>query len=175
MARRKGRRKFRRYLKGQIHTQVSLGTLAAKTGLRDAVDDSVLERTWCSSIKCTHAMNTFTPAADAGPIQIYLAHSDYSLAEIEEWIENAASWNAGDLRTQEIARRKIRYIGTFPGPFSNDDVVVLNDGKPVTTKCGWMLITGQTLAFVYYNVGVAALSGTNPDVIAQGHANLWPA
>ncbi len=59
-------------------------------------------------------------------------------------------------------------------PSSSNQHVSMNDGKPVTTKCGWMLQPGDSLALWYYNAGSAAVATTVPTVTTMGHANLWP-
>ncbi len=171
----KGRGKMGRYIKGNVDEQLSLGTLAAKTGVKDTGDDTVINKTWLSSVKATYSVSDLTLGANDGPIAIYLAHSDYSLAEIEEYIENTGSWDAGDLVSQEVSRRKIRYVGSFG---TNLDATsfseVLNDGKPIHTKCGWYLEAGHTLVICYYNAGTSALGTTVATAQVSGHANLWP-
>ncbi len=174
---RKGRgRKFREYLRGQIDLQVDLGTLAAATGLKTSVGDTVSNRAWVSSIKCTYSMGNVTPAAGVGPIAVYVCHSDYSLSEVEEFIENLNSWSTGDVvASREIAKRFIRYVGVIGQLASSaSEVTTMNDGKPVHTKLGWHVNNGQTLSFVTYNLGSAAFATTDPDVDIMGHANLWP-
>ncbi len=169
------RRRFRKYLKGQLDTTQLLGTLAAETLISKAVTDSVTEKAWVSSIKAIWTMTNFTPAATSGPITFGVAHSDYTSAEIEEWLESSGSWDAGDLRSQEIARRKIRQVGTFEAPSAATDTARFNDGRAITTKCGWMLQTGQTLRFWWYNEGSGAVGTTDPTCHVNGHANIWPA
>ncbi len=172
----KGRgRRFRKYLKGQIDVDQLLGTLAAETLFSAAVPDTVVEKAWCSSVRAAYSMLNYTPGPTIGPITFGVAHSDYTSAEIEEWIESLGSWDAGDLRSQEIARRKIRMIGTFENPSSVSDTARFNDGRQITTKCGWMLQTGQTVRFWWYNEGSGALATTDPTCHVSGHANLWPA
>ncbi len=149
-------------------------TLAPSTGNTEAFDETVNERTLVSSVVATYSMNNFTPVASAGPVLVLLAHSDYSSAEIEEFIENTGSWDEGDLVNQEIASRKIRKIGVFETIGDVTDEVVLNDGKPVKTKLNWILNQGQTLQMMGYNLGTAAFTTTAPVVRADGHANLWP-
>ncbi len=173
---RKGRRRFRRYLRGAIQNAFNLGTLAGTTGIVNAVDDVVTEKTWISSVKATWALEDLTQAAGDGPIEVFIAHSDYTLAEIEEWIESTASWDQSDLVGQEVAKRKIRRVGAFgANSASAGNTLVLNDGKPITTKCGWMLMTGQTVNIVAFNAGSSALGTTDPALLTSGHANLWPA
>ncbi len=170
--RRRKKRKFRPYLKGQIEIDLALGTLAADTAVTEAVGDTVTEQAWLSSVKCVYALQDFTATTGDGPIVVGVAHSDYTQAEIEEWIENSSSWERYDLIAQEVAKRKIRRIGTFQQLAAAENTEVLNDGRPITTKCGWMLGTGQTVQFWAYNVGLALQTGSQVQI--RGHANLWP-
>lgn len=168
-----GRRKFRAYLKGRVDITLPLTALGTKL-VKSAATAGVLDETaWLSSVRATYTLTDFTAAAGDGPIYVGVAHSDYSNLEIEAWIENAGSWTRGDKISQEIGRRKIRQVGIFDSPDTVDDQVHLNDGKPITTKCGWMLQTGQTVRIWAYNSGVGTLT-TGSAVIVLGHANLWP-
>ncbi len=166
------KRKFRPYLKGQIEIDLPLGTLAGDTAVRELAGDVLTEQAWMSSVKAMYGLQDFPATTGDGPIIIGLAHSDYSLVEIEEWIENLASWERFDLIGQEVAKRKIRRIGTFAQFAATDDLQVLADGRQITTKCGWMLGTGQTVQFWAYNAGLALTTGSQVQI--RGHANLWP-
>lgn len=173
----KGRgRKFRRYLKGKIDERLVITSLTTLDVTVEAVDDTVVEPAWLTSVKATYALAAWTPVLNAGPIVIGVSHSDYSAAEIEEWIENSGSWNQSDLVNQEIAKRKIRQIGVFqPEVASASTVVTLADGRMITTKCGWLLSEGMTVKFWAYNSGTVDVSAaTAASVNIQGHANLWP-
>ncbi len=177
LAKRKGRRKFRRYIKGNIDETQLLGTLATKTGIKNDITDNVDDTTWVSSIDAIWSMSNFTNIANAGPIMVGISHSDYTLAEIEEWIELTTGWSQADLRSKEISQRKIRRVGIFGYRGTGGtpaDFQYLNDGKLVHTKCGFMIAEGQTVGLWYYNMGSAALATTDPSVLTQGHANLWP-
>lgn len=172
------RRKFRRYLKGKLDERLLLSTLAAKTVVGANATGVLEEKAWLSSVKALYSLNDFTQIVDVGPIMIGLAHNSYSDAEIEAWVENeAGSWAAGSEVAQEIAKRKIRQIGIFMVPVgaTTGDIVTLNDGRPIRTKCGWMLQTGDTVKLWVYNTGLAAVATTVPKVVQIGHANLWPA
>ena len=168
------RRKFRKYLKGQVDHNLALGTLGAKTVIRTNVGDTVNERTFVSSARLSWSMDNYTKAATDGPILVGIAHGDYTAAEIEGWLENSDSWNEGNLVQQEISKRKIRLVGTFESPVDSAAASRLNDGKPITTKLGWILLQGQTISVWAYNLGSSAIGTTDPNVRAQGHANLWP-
>ncbi len=169
----KHKRKYRKYLKGQIDSHVALGTLAANTLVSVMFADTLTEKAWLSSVDASWSLDDFTQGADRGPILVGVAHSDYADAEIEAWVENISSWQGNDLVNQEIARRKIRRVGIFPMQTSEPSAV-LNDGESIHTKCGWQLYTGQGLRLWAYNMGSAALATTDPDMGTQGYANLWP-
>ncbi len=172
--RRRSRKRFRKYLRGQIDSQIPLTTLGANTLVGQDANDVLEEQAYLSSVKLAWALQGFTPTGDAGPILVGVAHSGYSDAEIEEWIENLASWEIGAPRNQEIAKRMIRRVGVFFAPAQATETARLNNGMPIRTKCGWTLATGQTVRMWAYNTGSSAVATTVPDVTVQGHANLWP-
>ncbi len=169
------RRKFRKYLKGVINVENDFAGLGAKAVNSTDFPDVVIEKTWCSSIVASWTMANWTPTANAGPILFGVAHSDYTNAEIEEFIENVDSWNEGNLVQQEIAKRKIRIIGHFSAPESAAHDSVFEHGRKVRTKIGWMLETATTLQLWMYNTGTNSVATTTPTIDGRGHANLWPA
>ena len=163
-----------RYIRGNIDLDFALGTLAAQDVVVSAVAGVVAERTLVSSIVATYAMQGYTVTDNVGPVVVGVAHSDYSDAEIEAWIEQqTGSWSEADLPAREVASRKIRRIGSFSPPLSIASTA-LNDGKPMKTKLNWILNVGQNLKFWAYNQGSVAIGTTDPDVHVTGHANLWP-
>ncbi len=170
------RRRMSRYIRGEVDEELALGTLGAKTLIAAGFDSSVTERTFISSLKAIWSVTAVTPSTTAGPIMVGVAHSDYSAAEIEQWIENSGSWSEADQIGQEIGRRKIRKVGIFrfQGAAGITSVAVLNEGKPLTTKLGWILTTGQNIQAWAYNLGTGAFATTDPAVDIQGHVNLWP-
>ncbi len=170
------RRKYRRYLRGDIDIENALGTLLTRDVISQLNGGVVAERTFVSSVKATHTLQDFALDGNDGPISIGIAHSDYTDAEIEAWLENAGSWDEGNKIQQEIARRKIKLVGTFEGLGAAAEITqifALNDGKPILTKLNWILTTGQTLRFWAYNAGASTLA-TGSSVFSRGHANLWP-
>ncbi len=164
-----------RYIKGNINELVNVGTLGASTVISAVFDNVVDERTLITSIVATYSVDGWTPAADTGPLVVGVAHSDYTDAEIQEWFTQTTSWDEGNKISQEINSRKIRTIGTFQTPSDvATESLVLNDGKPIKTKLNWILTQGQTLSLFVFNAGTAAFATTDPDVRAEGHANLFP-
>ncbi len=164
-----------RYIKGNVQNTLDLGTLAAKTLISVQMGQTVEERTLISSIECTWSLADLTDAIGVGPIAFGVAHSDYTDAEIEQVLELTGTWKEGDLIAQEVAKRKVRRIGTFQSSVadSQGDSVV-NDGKPIKTRLNWILTTGQTLSIWAYNEGDAAVATTDPDLTVLGHVNLFP-
>jgi len=174
VAKHTGKRKYRRYLKGSVGQRITVGTLAAQTLVSVINSDVVTERAWLSSVMVRWSLENVTAGSNIGPLLVGVAHSDYTDAEIEAWVENSLSWKESDLVGQEVARRKIRRVGVFETPQAVEDAVVLNDGKPIRTKCGWYLATGQSVRWWAYNMGQAAYATSSPNVAMEGHANLWP-
>ncbi len=156
-----------RYIKGAIEHEMAIGALASKDVVATLLDEVTTERTRVNSVKATYSLREAT--ADEGPIVVGLAHSDYTGAEIEAFIENTGSWGEGDLVAQEVARRKIKIVGVFD--FSGV-VNELNDGLPIYTRLGWVLTTGQTLRTWAYNQDESSPITTGADLMMLGHANL---
>ncbi len=152
-------------LKGTFDETQAMGALANATGILAVLTDSVDVESFLLSVEATYALRDHTPAE--GPIEIYAAHSDYTLVEVEEFIENTQSWSRGDLRQQEIGRRKIRRVGVFSGLDTDE---VLNDGKPLKTALKWSCVQGAGMNYcIYNNSGAALTTGTTFE--AQGH--VW--
>ncbi len=163
---------MKRYLKGNVDENVILTDLAAATLVSSDFDETPEQDTLVSSLVASYSIDNLV--AGQGPIIFGVAHSDYSDAEIEEFIENTGSWDQGSKIEQERAKRLIRKIGTLvgtQGTGTND--VQFNGGVPVKTKLNWRLNTGDTLNLWAYNISATALSTSVPVLRAHGHANLW--
>ncbi len=166
-----------RYIRGSVDEELSIGTLAATTLISTPFDNTVIERTLVSSLVAVWGIDDWTPAAGDGPLQVGLAHSDYSSAEIEAWIEATSSWSESDKISQEVNSRLVRTVGILVSPSAVGDGSGgsrLNNGNPIKTKLNWILNTGQTLRVWAYNTGSSAFATTVPIMRVQGHANLWP-
>lgn len=171
--RRRRNTNFNNYIRGRIDEQLSTATLAAKTLVSAAFDEVTRETCRVGSIVATWAMSDLTAGAGIGPLQVGVAHSDYTDTEIEEVIENTGSWDKGDKIAQERANRQIRTIGTFRAATTAVGDAVLNAGRPLRTRLNWLLTTGDTLRVWAYNQGSNPVATTVPIVTLQGHANLW--
>lgn len=155
-------------LKGNVDEAVALGALAARDVVKADFDEGVDEEAFLTSIEATYTLEGHT--AGEGPIMFGLAHSDYSDAEIEEYIETTTSWQRGDLVAQEKTRRRIYIIGTFAGDAVTEK---FNDGKPVKTKLKLPVISSARLSLWAYNLDANVLT-TGSQVLANGHCWIAP-
>ncbi len=163
-----------RYIRGNVNEDITFATLAGVTLNAAAFDETVQERTLASSIVARYTLSNWTDIANVGPILIGVAHSDYTAAEIEEYLEATGSWDEGNLQQQEVGQRKVRRIGVFKSPQSAADNAVLNEGNPIKTKLNWILNQGTTLDLWVYNMGTGTVATTTPVCHVEGHINLWP-
>ncbi len=162
MVKHKGRRAP--ILKGNVGEVQALGTLASNTLIGSLFDEVVNERSFLLSLNAIWSIEDLV--AGDGPVLVGVAHGDYTDAEVEEVIENANSWNRGDLVQQEVARRKVRQVGTFMGGGES----VLNEGRMIKTPLKFIVNQGQTLRLWAYNASSATLN-TGAIVTLAGH--VW--
>ncbi len=170
------RSNFSKYISGSIDHRLQIGsTLAANTLVGSNIAQVTVDTCRISSIKCSYSLNNLTPLQNMGPIIVGVAHSDYTDAEVEQWLETAGSWDRGNTSAREQRSRMVRQIGRFSiGPDgSAADAHVLNGGRPIKTKLNWLLTEGQTVKFWAFNAGSVANATTNPNFEIQGSANLW--
>lgn len=131
-----------------VADNLAASTLVSGTFTQTVVDDMYLVSV---DIICSYRAG----AAPSGPVMVGLAHSDYSDAEIEAWVELTDSWDTSNLTEQEIRRRKIRRIGTFAGASVSE---TLNDGKPIRVPLRFRVEESKTLKFWVFNQSGAALN-----------------
>lgn len=92
--------------------------------------------------------------AGEGPIMVGVAHSDYSVAEIQECLTSNAL-DTGDMISTERSRRLVRDVGQFSNAGTNE---VLNDGRPKRTKVGITTPTGFDYSMWAWNKSGATLT-----------------
>ncbi len=166
------KRNMGKYLKGNIDDEVTITSLASKDVVGAAPDETVAQRTRLTSVVVGATLNDYTAVAGAGPIVVGIAHSDYTDAEIEEYLETTGQWDEGNLVAQEHGRRKVRVLGEFAGL---DQAEGLFDGRMRKFKLNWLLNDGDGLRLWAYNSGDQNVSGSGtPTVVLNGHANLFP-
>ncbi len=93
--------------------------------------------------------------AGQGPVVVGCAHNDYTDVEVAENLNTTGMEDPGDLPAKEQGRRLVRRAGQF-SVVSTDEV--LNDGKPVRTRLGFVITDGFSLAFWAQNKSDAPLT-----------------
>ncbi len=107
--------------------------------------------------------------AGEGPIDVGLADSVYSVAEIREWINAEPTREYGVAAEQ--AKRRCRLFGTFSG---NETEETLNDGLPIRKRMFIRGIAGQPIADIWANNNTGATLTTGAVVSFQGtHWGRW--
>ncbi len=169
MPNKSGSRKRSSVRKGAVDDSLALGTLAANVAIKSDFSEVVDEKMFALSIESTWSLNGITPGE--GPIVVGIAHSDYTSAEVEEFLENqGGGWSQGDQTAMEIGRRKIRVVGAFQAALQDE---VLNDGRPIKTKLRFTLATGKTLSAFAFNKSDGGLT-TGGIMKNIGHVWLKP-
>lgn len=172
MAKKKGghwrkARMMRGYRKLPFSDLLAGGTLASEDVTAAAWVEVMTETRLISTIDFLLGWRDFTPGN--GPIEVGIAHSDYSAAEIEEALESTGSWDEGDLVAQEQAARKVRRLGILAIDSADG---VWNDGRRGKVRLNWRIDTGDTLQTWIRNRAGAPLI-TGGEVTLDGWVNSW--
>ncbi len=162
------------YRKVQIEEQMGLTTLATKTALAAVIVGAPNDTVRVSSVKLNNVWDDMTgtggTANEDGPLLIGVAHGDYSVTEIKEFLEASTSIDFGDKIAAERTRRLIRVIGTLSAMQISDPA----NGGLRKIKLNWLLEEGSTLNIWAFNTGGSSLT-TGSQLNVSGHANVWKA
>jgi len=154
MAARKGkRRRSAGFRVVRVKGSVALATLANLTVVKASLFVNGGQRQFIIAADLTWTLMNAT--ATEGPFYCGLAHNDYTVAEIKEWIESGAGVETNQIE-QEKNRRLCRDSIVFSGVGTEE---VANDGKPKRTKVRFHVEDSQELAFWVYNDSDATLAG----------------
>ncbi len=159
---RKGRSGYR-YL--PVDEILTVGNLTTKDVIANDYSATVDADTYMMSAKLMWGLEGAT--VGDGPMVVGLAHNSYTAAQIEEAIEASASWDQGDKIANEHRRRLIRTVGIFPLVAADE---VLNDGRPIRTKLGFVCQIGTTLKTWAYNPSTGTIA-TGIVINATGGVN----
>lgn len=162
MAKKASRKRSFRLRRVRLTPELGLSTLGSDTAIVGSAVGSSTAQYRVKSLKGTWSIVGLT--AGEGPVTIGIAHSDYSVTEIKECLEAAASISPGDKIAQEQANRLVRIVGTLDGGRTT-----LNDGRPVSTKLNWLITIGQGFNLFAYNEDQASLT-TGATVTFSGDA-----
>ncbi len=136
-----------------FNTSQALSTLAQDTALATNVTGTLVDPLFVISMDYKAAIRALTPTE--GPIEIGVAHGDYSVSEIIEALSAGQSITGRSVNKieQERRKRQVRSLGFFSGETADD---ALDDGQTKRVKLGWVIGTGKTLNFFEINRGSAA-------------------
>ncbi len=93
--------------------------------------------------------------AGEGPIIVGIAHNDYTDVEVAENLNLTGMEDPGDQIAKEQGRRLVRRAGQFAGQTTDE---VLNDGKPMRVRIGFVITDGFSLAFWAQNKNGGSLT-----------------
>ncbi len=157
------KRRFRRRLRViRVNTKILLSTLADKTMITGDLIGSVAEEVFILSADLMVSMTGHT--AGEGPLQVGIAHGDYTVTELKEWFESTDVLN-GDKIEEEESRRLSRDIGVLSGVGTDE---AMNDGKPRRVKMKFRVSDGESLnGWVYNNAGGALSTGTGVTITGK--------
>ncbi len=153
-------RRYKGYRKLPYTQDVSGGTLGADALVSSTLTEVFTEERRVLSLEGTIAMEDL--AAADGPIEVGIAHSDYTDAEILEYLTAAGAWDEGNKVAQEQANRLVRSLGIL-----TEEETAINDGRLLKTRLNWRMATGDTLKFWIRNRGDQLTTGMV--VTHQGH------
>ncbi len=147
-----GRRRRYNLRRVRVTPVIALSTLASGIVLTTAITGAASSTYRVVSIKAQWTLTAFTAAE--GPISVGYAHSDYTVTEIKEALDIAASIDQGDKIAQEKANRLVRRVGTFRSEQGSD----LNEGMPIKTRLNWLMTIGDSLVMWAQNESTSALT-----------------
>ncbi len=160
------------YRKVQIDEQLGLTTLATKLALVAVIVAGATDKIRISSVKLNCVWDDMTgtggTANEDGPLLIGVAHGDYTVTEVKEFIEASSSVDFDDKIAAERSRRLIRVIGTLSAMQISDPA----NGGLRKIKLNWVLGEASTLNIFAFNTGGSALT-TGSQLSVSGHANVW--
>ncbi len=139
-----------------------MGTLANKTAAVAALMNAPSQPVLVTSCKISFVWDDAT-AAD-GPLMVGLAHSDYTITEIKEYMEAIGSVDFSDKIAAERSRRLIRLVGTMHAPES----VRLPLRK---IRLNWLINEDSNINQFIYNAGAALATGS--EMLCMGQINLF--
>ncbi len=160
MAKKRGNRNF--VVIGVAGTQ-ALGTLANDTVIKNALTSAVLEEDLYVISTDLSVTVTGLTAGEGHPMTTGVSHSDYTVAQVLENLDNEML-GPGNKIEQEQSRRSVRKMGVMhsEGGLSGsatDLVAIGRDGsRIIRQKCKFLVSSGKALDIFMWNRSGAALT-----------------
>ncbi len=163
------RRRGRGFVAMPVAGSVLPSTLTSGTVIKSPLIENLAEDFFAISADLTWTIRDGT--VNEGPLQIGLAHGDYTVAEIKEWLDVDLS-NPANLIAREQGGRKCRRTGFFQQGLGAAGEV-LNDGKMIRTRLKFLMNDGVSLDFWVHNQSGASLSGGATVIVSGTVYGRW--
>ncbi len=141
-----------------INSTLALSTLADNAVIKEDVQSSPFTRRLrVISAKISWVLRG--GVATEGPINVGLAHSDYTVTEIVEATDTSVI-SSSEKIANERAGRLVRKVGTFPGLVSNEELRGNGGGEWTRTRLNWVIEEDFDLSYWAQNRSGGALTGS---------------
>ncbi len=154
---------------------IALGTLAADAGIlaTGGIGTTLLERFRIIKTEIHAHISGPTFALGDGPLAIYLADGDFSLAEIEESIEVTGPLGPNDKVSADRAERFTKLFGQVNfSPNDNGTGNILEQGRVVERTIRWTFARAKGWNWMFYNRGTPLTTGATAKLRAK-HFGVW--
>ncbi len=155
-AKKRRRRRSGRFVALPFNTQQALATLADETVVSADLTTNLAEDFYAISVDIIASIDG---GASEGPVEVGVAHDDYTVAEIKEFIDVNLT-DPDDKIAQERSRRLIRRLGTIANIGAGGASLVPRSGEAKRIPLRFVLGDGHTLsAWVMNHSGGALTTG----------------
>ncbi len=144
----------------------ALSTLASQTAIATALTGAATDTYRVLSMNNSWSVDGLT--AGEGPLTVGYSYSDYTVAEIKEFLDSQSAINVGSKIEQEQSKRLIRVVGVFSGEANQS----LNFGRPIRTKLNWKVAIGDTIQMFVFNEDASAALTTGANVHSIGKMHI---
>ncbi len=146
----------------RFDAQVALSTLGAATIILGDMLGTINNEHYAISMDAYVSVQDHTAAE--GPLDVGVAHGDYTTTEVGEWFNSTNLIGGTDQVQKEHNRRKCRDIGRLSGLSTQE---ILFDGGAKRVRLGFMVEDGATMNIFVFNRDDDALT-TGTTVLVSG-------
>ncbi len=156
---------------------IALGTLGADTGIlaTGGIGTGLLERFRIIKTEITAHISGPVFALGDGPLELYLADGDFSLAEIEASVEATGPLGPNDKVNEALVERYTKLFGAMAfAPNDSGIGNILEQGRIVSKTLRWTFARTKGWNWMFYNRGTPLTTGATAKVRAK-HFGVWVA
>ncbi len=164
------RRGSRGFVAMPVSGSVLPSTLASGIVIKSNLMSNLSEDFYCISADLAFQIRDGT--VGEGPLQVGIAHGDYSVTEIKEYLDVDYS-NPGDKIAREQATRLVRRCGFFQQNLAAAGEQMPQNGEVKRVKIRFLVTDGISLDFWVHNQSGAALSGGATVIVSGTLYGRW--